>query len=94
MAGAAATGKMAARVRMLGLMGLRLVSFFIFFSFQILKYILNNQTVTHVLRILTVYINNSFYFNCLQNFFGPSNEFQASRGQDSRRPKICKLAVL
>jgi hypothetical protein len=53
-----------------------------------------NQTVTHVLRILTVYINNSFYFNCLQNFFGPSDEFQASRSQDSRRPKIGKLVVL
>jgi hypothetical protein len=38
MAGAASTGKMAARVRMLGLMGLRLVSFFIsFFYFQISK---------------------------------------------------------
>jgi hypothetical protein len=34
MAGAAATGKMAARVRMLGLMGLRLVSFFCFFFFS------------------------------------------------------------
>jgi hypothetical protein len=29
--GAEATGKMAARVRILGLMGLRLVSFFLFF---------------------------------------------------------------
>ncbi|ONM62813.1 hypothetical protein ZEAMMB73_Zm00001d000228 [Zea mays] len=50
--------------------------------------------VTHVLRILTVYINNSFYFNCLQNFFGPSNEFHASRSQDSRRPKIVYQFVL
>jgi hypothetical protein len=71
MAGAAATGKMAARVRMLGLMGLRLVSFFCFFFFS----------------------NHSILIAC-KTFFGPSDEFQASRGQDSRRPKIGKLAVL
>jgi hypothetical protein len=66
MAGAAATGKMAARVRILGLMGLRLVSFFSFFSnFEIptqisLKFIITKPKLfineIFIFGLVTLYI--------------------------------------